>query len=277
MFEAGCSNTRMTDTARTGVEQLLLSHSVDRCLQKLDFGPLAGHSVYVDERFLDSVDRKYVAAALRRELFTAGVRVVEKAEEAEFVLEVSSGALGTDRSEGFLGIPAIRVPGPYSFETPEVRFISQTTQYGTAKLSFVLYDTKSREALGGGTLLLARSSNTNWFILGIGPFNSGTIREDLLAARKEMLRSQETKVALVDPHRLQRLAMKEASVLAAPKNEEANFSEVPVPTATPWTPPPDTTMLPPASSEDGSRHPVLLWPPDPNLPPLGLPLPPVLP
>ena len=46
----GCASTATTNTARTAREQLLLSSAVDQSLRKVDFAPLEGQQVFVEEK-----------------------------------------------------------------------------------------------------------------------------------------------------------------------------------------------------------------------------------
>lgn len=181
----GCSTTRLSDTPRTGVEQLLISNAIDASLDKFEFEGLGGAKVFVDEKYVDCVDRKYLIGSIRRRAFQSGARLVDKTEEADLVVEVHSGAVGTDRSEGFLGTQALSVPGPFSVQLPEVKLLSQSSQYGTAKISLVAYDAKTREAVSMGGLARARSSDKNWTVLGVGPIRTGDVRDEIgLAGRR---------------------------------------------------------------------------------------------
>lgn len=192
----GCNSTRITDTSRTGVEQLLISNAVDKSLDKVDFSGLAGRAVYVDEKYLESVDKKYIVGAIRQRAFGVGCRLVEKPDEADIIVEVNSGAIGTDRSEGFLGIPAIAAPGPLPVQFPELKVFSQSTQYATAKLGLVAYDVQTKRALSVGDLARARASNSNWFVLGLGPLSTGSLREEIAQADKKATAADASRVAL---------------------------------------------------------------------------------
>ena len=107
----GCTSARSTNTARTANEQLLISNSVDQALDKVNFRPLSGHAVFLDEKYLECVDKNYVIASIRHRVLNAGGTIASKAEDAEIVLEVRAGAVGTDTSETFLGVPKIDLPG----------------------------------------------------------------------------------------------------------------------------------------------------------------------
>lgn len=196
---AGCNATRTTDTTRTGMEQLLISNAIDQSLDRIDFSSVAGRAVFVDEKYLDSVDKKYIIGSLRQRAFRSGARLVDKPDDADIVLELSSGAIGTDRSEGFIGVPAFNLPGPFPVTMPEIKLASQSTQYGTAKISIVAYDPKSKQALSPGGLVRARSNNSNWSVFGIGPISTGSVREEIptknILGRTEPLISLNTRHA----------------------------------------------------------------------------------
>ncbi|MCS7236836.1 MAG: hypothetical protein NZ899_01035 [Thermoguttaceae bacterium] len=276
-FSIGCSTTRLTDTSRSGIEQLLLSTAIENSLEKIDFSCFGGRRVYVDDRFLECVDKKYLVAAIRRKLFSAGAVVVEKAEEADWVLEVSAAAVGTDRSEGFLGIPSVNIPGPIPVHTPEIRLISHTTQFGSAKISLVVYDGKLRESAGPGAVVHNRVTNTNWSVLGLGMINAGSLRKELIAARRDLPSRPEEKIALVNPRKLARLAGVPAGAAPAPEQSQqpqpgtASEEVPPVPSATPWEPPADLSGPGPQQPQNPSPPGDLSWPPDPNFPAFPLP------
>ena len=80
---SGCANMKKTDTARTGKEQLLISNAVDQSLSKVNFEPFAGRAVYVEEKYLDCVDKGYVASSIRHRVSRAGGTLVSKVEDAD--------------------------------------------------------------------------------------------------------------------------------------------------------------------------------------------------
>lgn len=176
---AGCTTAKTTNTARSSTEQLLISNSVDKALAKVDFRPFARRNVYLDEKYLDSVDKNYIAGSVRHQLLYAGSRLVSKPEEADVIVEVRSGAVGTETKETFLGMPAIAVPGPMPISLPEVRLLSRSSQTGTAKIGLVAYDAKTRTAMGSGGVALSQSDDNNWYVMGIGPWQNGSVRKEV--------------------------------------------------------------------------------------------------
>lgn len=176
---AGCTTMKSSNTARTATEQLLISNSVDQSLAKVNFQPFAGRAVYLEEKYLEAVDKNYVLASVRHHILNAGGTVVPKPDNAEVVMEVRSGAIGTDQEDLFLGVPAIQLPAPIPVSLPEVRIVTRTSQKGTAKIGIVAYDAKTKRALGTGGMTLAQSDTNNWYFFGIGPYQNGSIRNEL--------------------------------------------------------------------------------------------------
>src|ERR1700722_6389388 len=79
----GCATQKQSDTARTGIEQLLISTAVDRSLDKVDYKPIQNAKIYVEEKYLDCTDKNYVLVALHQRLMANGCTLVGKAEDAD--------------------------------------------------------------------------------------------------------------------------------------------------------------------------------------------------
>ena len=173
----GCASTKTSNTARTATEQLLICNAVDQALDKIDFRAFQGHTVFLDDQYVDCLDKQYVIASVRHRILHQGAVLVTKPEEAEVLVEMRTGVVGTDLAESFLGIPEVTVPGMLTL--PEVRVLTRQVQTGTAKLGIVAVDAKTKEVLGEGGMTLARSDDSAWFAAGIGPFKTGTINGEV--------------------------------------------------------------------------------------------------
>ena len=173
----GCTTTSSTNTARTAKEQLLISNAIDQSLSAVDFRPFGGQKVFLDEKYLDCVDKSYVVGSVRHRMLREGAELVSKADDADILVEVRSGAVGTDTAESFLGVPEVVLPGVVTL--PEIRVVSRYAQNGTAKIGLVAYDAKTKQALGDGGVSLARSDDNNWYVMGVGPFQTGSVRSEV--------------------------------------------------------------------------------------------------
>ena len=182
MLIAGCTHNQRSNTARTGVEQLLISNAIDQSLEKVNFHPFGGHAVYLEEKYADSVDKAYLVGSVRHRMLAAGAYLVDAPDDAEIVVELRSGGVGTDTSESFIGVPEITLPGMLTL--PEVRFLERTSQTGTAKIGLVAYDARTKRVLGQGGTSLSKSTDNNWFVAGIGPFQEGSVKREIIRSTK---------------------------------------------------------------------------------------------
>jgi hypothetical protein len=159
---------------------MLISNAVDQSLNKVDFRPFAGHNVYLVDKYVDCVDKSYVISSVRHRILTAGGIMVDDPARADIHVELRSGAIGTDTDESFVGIPEVTLPGMLTL--PEVRVLTRSSQIGTAKLGLVAIDARTGRVLGTGGMSLAQSDTQNWFVMGVGPFRTGSINHEVDAS-----------------------------------------------------------------------------------------------
>lgn len=180
---AGCGTTRWTDTARTATEQLLISDAIDRAVSQIDVRPLAGQSVYLDAQFLQaSTDKNYTTSVLRQHLLASGCRLADKKTDAEYIVEARAGAVGTSRHDLLYGIPSTDlsslapVPGVPN-RIPEIPVAKKTQQRGSAKIAVFAYHRETGMPFWqSGNAQVASTAKDIW-VLGIGPFERGNIRD----------------------------------------------------------------------------------------------------
>src|SRR5687768_4851469 len=170
----GCATIRITDPPRTATEQFLLTGAVSEAVEQLSADPLRDRLVWVEAQYLSDTRERtgeiaFLIGEVRAKLLESGVRLVEKRDEAEVVLEIRSGGLGIDRLDFLLGLPSAYIPGAagqigangVAVATPELAIVKTTRQNGFASVAFVAYIAKTGE-------MVATS----------GPFVGRTNRED---------------------------------------------------------------------------------------------------
>jgi hypothetical protein len=189
----GCGTTRWSDTSRTATEQLLLSTAIDRAINQIDFKPLAGKDVYFDPQYLQGVtDEKYIISSIRQHLLASGCTLKANREEATYVVEARAGAVGTNRHDVMVGIPALNVPAPLALAgvpptIPEVPFAKTTDQKGVAKIGLFCYNQKTgRPVWQSGVFPVVTNAKDTW-ILGTGPFSRGSIYDGTRFAGSRIL------------------------------------------------------------------------------------------
>lgn len=182
-----CATIRVTDPTRTATEQFLMSEATRRAVEQLSAEALRDRKIYVDTNYLVSAayptpENLFLIGELRHKLLLGGVRLVDKRDAAQIVLEIRSGGIGIDRLEYLLGIPSIYLSRDVSgtgsqtpLATPELSIIKNTKQKGFAAATFVAYWADTGELVAGSGPFVGKTLREDWWILGFGPRTIGDI------------------------------------------------------------------------------------------------------
>jgi hypothetical protein len=182
-----CATIRVTDPPRAASEQFLESEATRRAVEQLSAEALRDRKTYIDTQYLISAayptpENLFLVAELRNRLLVGGVRLVEKRDKAEVVLEVRSGGIGIDRYEYLLGIPSVYLSKDISgtgtqtpLATPELSIIKNTKQKGYASAAFVAYWADTGELVASSGPFVGRTLREDWWFFGFGPRTVGNI------------------------------------------------------------------------------------------------------
>lgn len=254
-FCVGCGSTN----SRTATEQLLASDAVDAAIAQIDFRPLSGQTVFLDTEYLKNykgigfVNAEYIVSSLRQQIITSGCLLQDTKEEADFVIEGRVGALGTDSHDIVYGMPANNVlnaaatlaPNVPSMPTiPEISLAKKKDELSAAKLAVFAYHRETRRRVWQSGIALARSTAKDTWVLGAGPFQSGTVYDGVKFAGSEL----DLKPGHVeDPTRMKLSDYRKSAVY----NPAAVFEEPPTQIAEESDPPGESVV--PASAEVDSE------------------------
>lgn len=183
---AGCSSGKQ----RLATEQLVISDSVDRSVAKIDFSPLSGRKVYLDTKYMTVsrpagfVGPEYVISSLRQQMMAHDLRLMEKPEEADVIVEARCGVLGNDGHDVSFGIPA----GPNMVSTasalsgypmpaalPEISLAKRMDQMGAVKVAVFAYDRQTKEPMWQSGIATSMTNAKDYWLLGIGPIQRGSV------------------------------------------------------------------------------------------------------
>ena len=180
LLTAGCGTMRTSDTSRTATEQLLISHSIDDSVSRLDFRMLAGKRVYFDAQYLGKVvDNGYLISSLRQQLLAGGCLLQEERKNATYVVEARAGSVGTDSNGMLLGVPQMSVPavmpGIPGVMIPEIALAKKSNRRAVAKVAVFAYNRISGEPIWQSGTVEATSRQRNSWVCGAGPFQRGSL------------------------------------------------------------------------------------------------------
>ena len=193
----GCGTTK----SRSATEQLLISDAVDRSVARIDFLPLSGQRVYLDTQYVKTVkgtgfvNSDYIISALRQQMLAANCYLEEERNDADYIAELRIGALGTDANDMTYGIPASNslssaaslVPNaPPIPMIPEISVAKTSDERAAAKIAVFAYHRETRRAFWQSGLSEGRSTAKDRWVLGAGPFQSGTLHAGVHLAGEEL-------------------------------------------------------------------------------------------
>ena len=224
----GCGTTQM----RTGTEQLLLSDSVDRTVDKLDVAVLAGRTVFLDTTYIKPVkgvlfvNSDYIVSALRQKLTTSGCLIQDSKAEADYVLEARVGALGTDSLEVTYGLPASTAIS----QAAEISLGKRNSALSTSKIVVFAYHRETGTPVWQSGSAISKSDAKDTWLMGAGPLQRGSIYDDVRFAdlrvplfrnrRRRAAEAQATPLTMADSHQFTHPAVLEQQLADARADAE---------------------------------------------------------
>jgi hypothetical protein len=133
------------------------------------------------------VNADYIISSLRQQMVLAGCLLQDNRDDADYIAEPRVGVLGTDGHDVNYGLPASQglsaaaslVGGSMLPTIPEISLGRRTNDSAAAKLAVFAYQRKTKEPVWQSGVSVARSSAQAKWILGAGPFETGTIYEGI--------------------------------------------------------------------------------------------------
>jgi hypothetical protein len=165
----GCAMTP-TATARSVIEQRLLSRSLERAIAQIDVEPFKGKPVFLDLTAL-TADQVYARTYVEAELRQRGVQIVRDASESQVRLQVMAPGLGVDQGETLIGVPATAVP-LLSISIPEIALFKWIRHRGLTEVKFYAYDNKDGRPFEVAPSAIGHSRYSQFIVLLIIRFTS---------------------------------------------------------------------------------------------------------
>ena len=181
--------------SQKATDQLIAGDAVDRTVSQIDFRILMGKKCFLDTQYINKtipgvgfVTSEYMISSVRQKMMCDGCLLQEKADEADFVVEMRIGALGADGNEVIYGVPANNfvsiaasvVPtSPQAAAAlpsmPELSFGKKDDQMAAAKIALFAYNRRTRDPIWQSGLSESRSLVADRWFFGAGPFHKGNI------------------------------------------------------------------------------------------------------
>jgi hypothetical protein len=193
LIGSGCATIRVTDPYETATQQFLESEASRLAVQRVMVDQLRDRKVFVDTTFLSEIKENsealsfrqtpqqylYLVAELRAKLLMSGVRLVNKIEDSEIIVEPRTGGVGVDHEEYLFGLASVTIPSEgvtsIPITTPELAILKSTKQFGFASVAFVAYWRDTGEVVANSGPFIGRTSREDYWILGYKTSTLGNI------------------------------------------------------------------------------------------------------
>jgi hypothetical protein len=180
----GCATIRVTDPAETADQLYLESEATRLAVQRISADSLRDRKVFVDTTFLSTLRENtqdlsfrqvpqqflFLVAELRAKLLLSGVRLVDKKEDAEIIVEARTGGISINREDYLFGLSSITVPtegvASIPFQTPQIALLQSTKQFGFASIAIVAYWRDTGEIVSSSGPFVGRTARKDYWIFG---------------------------------------------------------------------------------------------------------------
>jgi hypothetical protein len=180
----GCATIRVTDPAETADQLYLESEATRLAVQRISADSLRDRKVFVDTTYLSTLRENtqdlsfrqvpqqflFLVAELRAKLLLSGVRLVDKKDDAEIIVEARTGGISINREDYLLGLSSITVPtegvASIPFQTPQIAILQSTKQFGFASIAIVAYWRDTGEIVSASGPFVGRTARKDYWVFG---------------------------------------------------------------------------------------------------------------
>lgn len=166
----GCAvSSRVSTTERSSGEQLLLVRSLERAISQIDMDRFNGKRVALEVHGLTKDDR-FGNALLVSRFREQGVGLTAKGEKADLEVKIFLTALGVDRGESLVGIPAFGAP-IVGVPVPEVALFKSVQNRGHTELQIFAFDGDEGDSVGRHNVVHGKAKYNDYTLLVLINFN----------------------------------------------------------------------------------------------------------
>ena len=168
-FFCGCSDPMSSNTARTSVEQFLLSDVIEQATDQMKFSAYKGKKAVMDYNYLaPQVDKPVVQGMVERRLAECGVIVVADKKDADIVVQLVCPVLATDMSKFLVGTPSLPVPVPdtsVQIVIPEIPLFLKLTRSAHGHFSVNILNAKDASPIEVQKGIRTKAYFINWAVM----------------------------------------------------------------------------------------------------------------
>ena len=187
-FFCGCSDPMVSNTARTSVEQFLLSDVIEQASDQMKFSAYKGKKAVMDYSYLaPQVDKPIIQGLVERRLAECGVIVVADKKEADIIVQLVCPVLATNMAKLLVGSPSLPIPVPdtsVQIVIPEIAFFLKLTRSAHGHFSVNILNAKDLSPIEVQKGIRTKAYYINWAVMLI-PWETHNMKLDESAPAAE--------------------------------------------------------------------------------------------
>ena len=187
-FFCGCSDPMVSNTARTSVEQFLLSDVIEQAADQMKFSVYKGKKAVMDYSYLaPQVDKPVIQGLVERRLAECGVIVVADKKEADIIVQLVCPVLATNMAKLLVGSPSLPIPVPdtsVQIVIPEIAFFLKLTRSAHGHFSVNILNAKDLSPIEVQKGIRTKAYYINWAVMLI-PWETHNMKLDESAPAAE--------------------------------------------------------------------------------------------
>jgi len=177
LFFSGCSTINSQISGRTATEQYLVTASIERAMDKVDWSRLRGQKVFLEIVGLQPTEFPYLENIMRQELVKEGAYPVPDVGDADIALTANVKSVGTDIWSSNFGIPiffANNVTSAYNLSGLSI--YTANLQEGYCRVELFAADPETLDPIWHSPPVNGKSMfKTQTFLGFIGPIKTSDI------------------------------------------------------------------------------------------------------
>lgn len=168
-FFCGCSDPMVSNTARTSVEQFLLSDVIEQAADQMKFSAYKGKKAVMDYNYLaPQVDKPVIQGLVERRLAECGVIVVADKKDADIIVQLVCPVLATNMAKFLVGTPSLPVPVPdtsVQIVIPEIPLFMKLTRSAHGHFSVNILNAQDLAPIEVQKGIRTKAYYINWAVM----------------------------------------------------------------------------------------------------------------
>ncbi len=177
LFLNGCSSISSQISGRTATEQYLVTASIERAMDKVEWSRLKGQKVFIEIITLQPTEVQYLRNTIQQNLAEASAYYVKDVTDADVVLTANIKAVGTDIWASNFGIPILfanNVATPYNLSG--ISLYTSNLQEGYCRIELFVSDPETLAPIWHSPPVNGKSMfRTKTFLGFFGPIKTSDI------------------------------------------------------------------------------------------------------